>query len=118
MGPTWGTHGSVVGLQSAAVRPEYVGWIQVCPRSNEKCTADRPTPRLKVPSGKEHAACSVAANREHGCMSTRSLEPAASTSVRMALTARDGSLDELRGWRLVGLATLTRASTTVWDCAA
>jgi hypothetical protein len=33
-----------VGSQSDAVQPVYAGWTQVAPRSNEKATAERPTP--------------------------------------------------------------------------
>jgi hypothetical protein len=54
-----------------------VGWIHVCPESKEKEADVSPTPRLKVPSGNEHAPAVVDASREHGCMSTRSF--AAST---------------------------------------
>src|SRR6266508_3046818 len=118
MGPTCGVHGSVVGLQSAAVSPEYVGWVQVWPRSNEKYTPASPTPRLNVPSGNEHAACCVDAAREQGCMSTRSLAPAASTSGRIALTASAGSFCEFWMWVLAGLPTLTRASDAGAECAA
>src|SRR6266511_921101 len=101
-------HGSTVGSQSAAVRPWYVGWVQVRPLSNEKLTADRPTPRLNVPSGNEHAPAVVDAALEHGCMSTRSLAPEASTVGREASTANEGSFWVFCGCRPVGLPTLTK----------
>ena len=68
-----------------------------------------PTPRLNVPSGNEHAPAVVEACREQGCMSTRSLAPAASTSGLEASTASAGSFWEFCGCWLVGLPTLTRA---------
>src|SRR2546430_5167 len=108
MGPGCGVQGSTVGAQSAAVSPWEVGWTQLWPLSKEKWTADRPTARLNVPNGKEHAPAVVAASSEHGCMSTRSLDPAARTSGRVASTARDGSLEEFWGCWPEGLATLTR----------
>jgi hypothetical protein len=46
---------------------------------NEKYTPVRPTPRLKVPNGKEHAPAVVEASFEQGCVSTRSFAPAART---------------------------------------
>ena len=43
--------------------PWYVGWIHVCPESKEKEADVSPTPRLKVPSGNEHAPAVVDATR-------------------------------------------------------
>src|SRR5206468_1682697 len=89
----------------------------VRPLLNEKYTPVSPTPRLNVPSGNEQAPCSVEASWEHGCMSTSSFAPAASTVGRDASTASAGSFWAFWGWTPCGLPTLTRALVAESACA-
>src|SRR5262249_35112569 len=78
-----------------------------------KYTPVRPTPKLNVPSGNEHAPAVVDACFEQGCMSTRSLAPAARMFGLAGSTASAGSFWAFCGCEPVGLPTVTRAPVPV-----
>src|SRR5207249_6933417 len=119
MGPGCAVHGSEEGSQSAAVSPWYSGWTQLCPLSKEKYAPESPTPRLKVPSGYEQAPAVVEACFEHGCMSTRSFDPAARTLGLVGSTASEGSFWAFCMCWSTGLATVTNASVACfWETTA
>src|SRR5215218_608377 len=87
MSPSPGTHsGSLppgTPRQPLAVRPVYVGWVQVSPLSKEKYTPEPPTPSVNGQS--------VSGPALQASMSMLSLAPATTTSGWFASIATAGS---------------------------